>query len=262
MAILQTKTPKVSVVIVNFHTDQLVLDLIERIGENSQIEIILIDNSSTRSIEKKLPTFKSLIYVPQDHNLGFSGANNIGIKRAKGEWVLLLNSDTITSAKDILNLVTECELAHALVGAPQLINGDKSIQESVGFFDTPHKGIINWLLARPRFAHISSRINARVDFATGAALLINKSVFEKVGLLDEDSFFMYFEDIDFCYRLFKEKISILYVPSITITHLGGKSADQNLYEKNEHYTGARSAYIKKHRGKFVLLVNNIFKLFV
>lgn len=262
MAILQTKTPKVSVIIVNFHTDQLVLDLIKKIGESTLIEIILIDNSSTRSIEKKLPACKSLIYVPQDHNLGFSGANNIGIQRAKGEWVLLLNSDTITSATDILNLVTECELAHALVGAPQLINADKSIQESVGFFDTPHKGIINWLLARPRFAHISSQVNARVDCATGAALLINKSIFEKVGLLDEDSFFMYFEDIDFCYRLYKEKISILYVPTIHITHIGGKSSDQNLLKKSQNYTRARSAYIKKHRGTLVLLLNKIFKLFV
>lgn len=262
MAILQAETPKVSVIIVNYHTDQLVLDLIEKIGENSQIEIILIDNSSTRSIEKKLPPFKYLAYEPQEHNLGFSGANNIGIKQAKGEWVLLLNSDTITSAKDILNLVTECELAPALVGAPQLINGDKSIQESVGFFDTPHKGIINWLFARPRFADFASQANTYVDFATGAALLVRRSVFEKVGLLDEDSFFMYFEDIDFCYRLYKAKIPILYVPSITITHFGGKSTDQNLAIKNEHYTRARSAYIKKHRGKFILLINNIFKIFV
>lgn len=262
MAILQTKTPKVSVIIVNYNTDRLVLDLIQKIGESSEIEIVLIDNSSTSSIKSKLPKFKSLTYLFQNKNLGFSGANNVGIKRAKGEWVLLLNSDTITSAKDILNLVTECELAHALVGAPQLINGDKSIQESVGFFDTPHKGIINWLLARPRFAHISSRVNVRVDFATGAALLIKKSVIERVGLLDEASFFMYFEDIDFCYRLFKKKISILYVPKITVIHFGGKSANQNAQEKNTNYTNARNAYIKKHRGSFILLLNNFFKLFI
>lgn len=262
MAILQTKTPKVSVIIVNYLTDQLVLDLLEKIGESSEIEIILVDNSSARSIESKLPKFNSLVYLPQHKNLGFSGANNIGIKRAKGEWVLLLNSDTLTSAREILELVAVCEKQNALVGAPRLVNEDGSTQQSVGYFDAPHKGAINWLLARPRFANLSARESARVDFVTGAALLIKKSVFEKVGFLDEKSFFMYFEDIDFCYRLFKEKISILYVPSIKIIHFGGKSADQNMQEKNVNYSTARNAYIKKHRGNLVLFLNNIFKLFV
>lgn len=262
MAILQTKTPKVSVVIVNYHTDQLVLNLLSQIGDNSEIEIILVDNSSAPSIESKLPKLELLIYLFQNKNLGFSGANNVGIKRAKGEWVFLLNSDTLTSGKDILKLVEICESEGVSAGAPRLVNEDGTIQQSVGYFDAPHKGAVNWLFARPRFVTASMRDNMHVDFATGAALLIKKSVFEKVGLLDEKSFFMYFEDIDFCYRLYKEKISVLYVPQIKITHFGGKSADQNIQEKNTNYATARNAYIKKHRGSFTLFLNNIFKLFV
>lgn len=261
MAILQTKTPKASIIIVNYHTDQLVLDLLAKVGDCDEIEIILIDNSSTPSIQSKLPKFQSLVYLFQNKNRGFSGGNNMGIKRAKGEWVFLLNSDTLTSGKDILKLVQNCEHEGASAGAPRLVNDDGTLQQSVGYFDAPHKGAVNWLLARPRFVDISGNENTRVDFATGAALLIKKSLVEKVGLLDEKSFFMYFEDIDFCYRLFREKISILYVPSIKITHFGGKSADQNVQQKNANYTNARNAYIKKHRGSFVLFLNNVFKLF-
>lgn len=262
MAILQTKTPKVSVIIVNYHTDQLVLNLLSRIGENDKIEIILVDNSSTPPIESSLPKFESLIYLFQNKNLGFSGANNVGIKRAKGEWVLLLNSDTIASGEDILKLVEICESEGASAGAPGLVNDDGTLQHSVGYFDALHRRAVNWLLARPRFVSISGRENTQVDFATGAALLVKKTVFKNVGFLDEKSFFMYFEDIDFCYRLFKERVSILYVPSIKITHFGGQSADQNMEQKNAHYTAARNAYIKKHRGSLVLFLNNVFKLFV
>ncbi len=262
MAILQTKTPKVSVVIVNYHTDQLVLNLLSQLGDNSDIEILLVDNSSTSSLESKLPKYKSIIYLFQNKNRGFSGGNNVGIKRATGEWVFLLNSDTLTSGKEILKLVDVCERTNVSVGAPCLVNEDGSFQQSAGYFNAPHKGVVNWLLARPRFIGGSVAENMQVDFATGAALLIKKSIFEKIGLLDEKSFFMYFEDIDFCYRLCKEKISILYTPLIKITHFSGKSADQNLHEKNVNYTNARNAYIKKHRGSFVLLLNNVFKLFV
>ncbi|MGB4966053.1 MAG: glycosyltransferase family 2 protein [Microgenomates group bacterium] len=262
MAILQTKTPKVSVVIVNYHTDLLVLNLLSQIGDSGEIEIILVDNSSAPFIESELPKFQSLVYLFQNKNRGFSGANKVGIKQAKGEWVFLLNSDTLTSGEDILKLVKICESEGVSAGAPRLVNEDGTGQQSVGYFDPPHKGAINWLLARPRFVDISAHENTRVDFATGAALLIKKTVFEKVGLLDEKSFFMYFEDIDFCYRLYKDKISILRVPSIKITHFGGKSADQNIQERNTNYTNARNAYIKKHRGSFILFLNNVFKLFV
>lgn len=266
MAILQKKTSstswRISIVIINYQTDDLVVALIKSIGNNSELEIILIDNSPVDSLKKKLPKYTNIRYYFQNKNRGFCAGNNIGIKKAKGKWIFLLNSDTVVEGKDIKTLVEVSEAGKYQVAAPKLLNKDKTAQQSVGYFDRSPRYIINRLLARPRF--ISSKEitqHTPVDLATGAALLVKKTVFQKVGLLDEKNFFMYFEDIDFCYRLFKRHIPILFVPSIEVMHYGGQSANQDTSRKNENYTNARNAYIKKHCGSVVLQLNKIMKLF-
>lgn len=268
MATLQKRNPTITVVILNYQTNELVLNLLKLIvthGDSSRLgdlEIIIVDNSQENSLVKKLPHSENIRYFFQNKNLGFSGGNNVGIKKAKGEWILLLNSDTVIDGKEIRKLVEICRDSNCEVAAPQLTDKEGTIQNTVGYFDGPFKNILNWIFLRPRLINCK-RINQhiRVDLAIGAALLVKKTIFEKVGLLDQKNFFMYFEDMDFSYRLFKHKIPILYVPEVTITHFGGTSADKNRSQKNFNYQSGLQNYIKKHRGKFVVLLNRIFKLF-
>ena len=89
-------------------------------------------------------------------------------------------------------------------------------------------------------------------------MLIHKSVFEKIGLLDDKKFFMYFEDIDFSYRLHKAGIKVLYCPKIKIIHLGGASSDQDTRQKNKNYQHGLQTYLNKHRGSVICWINNIF----
>jgi len=116
-----------------------------------------------------------------------------------------------------------------------------------------------FLFARPRFLHCQNIDRPSVvDFLTGAVMLIHRSVFDIVGTLDDKNFFMYFEDLDFSYRLHEAGIKILYCPEVKIIHLGGASSDQDTRQKNKNYQHGLTAYLKKHRGDFAVWINNKF----
>ena len=262
MAVLQKTTTRVSVVIVHYKTDELTLKLLSGLPKQTGAEVIVVDNSPE-------PTLKSVIKAKHPHvsyifagkNLGFAGGNNLGIKSARGEWVCILNSDTVTSWDSLFSLIDTAEKHSYLLAAP-LLQNKGMIEHNVGYFDTVLKHPVNGLLARPRMIDTSviTRETA-VNIATGAALLVHTSVFEKIGFLDDQHYFMYFEDIDFCYRLHKAGIPILYVPQVRITHYGGASSDKDPAKKNDNYLKGLDAYLTKHRGSLVRSINARLKLF-
>jgi GT2 family glycosyltransferase len=268
MAVSQKETPQLSIIIINYQTDKLVLDLVRKLKGNSQTEIIVVDNSPQNSLQskigKRLPYIK---YYFTGKNLGFAGGNNYGIRRSRGEWVLLLNSDTSTSLPNIHRLLGLTIASNALVSAPRLIDADGKVQDNVGYFDGPFRQPLSWLLARPRFlncaltAHPTTVDLATGALATGAVLLVNRSVFDHIGLLDEHNYFMYFEDIDFSLRLHRVHIQVLYIPQVTVIHFGGRSSDQDAKQKNLNYYQGLHSYITKHRGYIVDKMNSHFNLF-
>lgn len=258
----KTKNPQLSIIILNYKTDDLILNLLSHLEKKSGVEIIIVDNSPDNILSKKIVNRSDIRYFFIGKNLGFSGGNNFGIKRAAGDWILLLNSDTIVSTSDLLRLLLITQASHRLVAAPKLLTKSKNIQNNVGYFDGLFENPINYLFVRPRFvdcSKITSEVD--VDLLTGAAMLIHRSVFNKVGLLDEERFFMYFEDIDFSLRLHKAGIKVLYVPSVQVVHLGGASSNMNTKQKNINYTSGLKAYLTKHRTFAVNYLNNIFHFF-
>ena len=255
-------SPKLSIVIVNYQTDGLVLDLLRGIKSNGLIEIILVDNSPKNTLEKKLPRREDLHYLFTGENLGFSGGNNLGISKARGEWLFLLNSDTVTNNSDILRLLKTTINEKYLVSCPKLIRPNGTVQNNIGYFDKFFTNPTNKIFARPRLINCTNiSENTPVDLLTGTAMLIHKSVFEKIGYLDDKNFFMYFEDIDFSYRLYKTRIKALYCPGVKIIHLGGASSNQNSMQKNKNYQHGLQMYLKKHRGIVINYINNVFHLF-
>lgn len=261
MAIPQNKAiPEVSVIIINYNTDQYILDLLFRIYSNdTRIEIIVVDNSDKNTLQEKLVKFPNVKYIFNNSNLGFAKANNVGVKQARGEWLYLLNSDTLTSGNDILKLKNITEKNNCLASCPRLIHRDSSIQNSIGYFDSFVKNPINCLFLRPRFVDGENiNKNTSVDFCIFAAVLIHRSVINEIGLLDE-RFYFYFEDIDYSYQLFKNKIPILYVADVTITHFGGISADKDKVQKNINYQKGINILLRKNRGLLIQKLNEIFK---
>ena len=251
-----------SIISVNFKTDKLVLDLLGELEPYKGVEIIIVDNSPVNTLEEILPKRKDLSYFFTGKNLGFSGGNNFGIKRAKGEWLLLLNSDALVSTSELLKLLEVTRKENYLVSAPRLIQPDGKIQNNIGCFDSFGKNPVSHIFARPRFLNCSKiKENTKCDLLTGAAMLIHRSLLDKVGLLDDKNYFMYFEDIDFSYRLYRAGVKVLYVPGIKVIHLGGASSDQDSRQKNVNYQRGLKSYLIKNRGILVYYLNKIIGLF-
>jgi GT2 family glycosyltransferase len=259
MADRKEKNISLSVITINYQTDKLVTDLLTKLTPHAGLEVILVDNSPSDTLRAKLPKRNDVKYFFVGKNLGFSGGNNFGLARAKGEWLFLLNSDTLISTEEVLKLLSETIKSKHLVSAPKLVQPDGKIQNNVGFFDSFLQKPVNFLFARPRFLPCSS-VNkpVQVDLLTGAAMMIHNSVFKQTGLLDDKNFFMYFEDIDFSYRLHQKGIPVLYDPDVKIIHFGGASSDQDTRQKNKNYQHGLGVYLKKHRGNLARTLNNIF----
>lgn len=255
---MKTK-PNLSVITINYKTDSLLLKLVKGLKMNPMVEIIVVDNSPQNTLEKSLPKRTDLTYLYSGKNLGFSGGNNLGISKAKGEWLLLLNSDTQVDTKSILKWIGVVEDSQYKASAPMLVGADKKIQNNVGYFDNFQKNPVNYIFARPRFVEASKLTKAtEVDLMTGAAMLIHRSILSQVSL-DEKNFFMYFEDIDFSLQLYNKDIKVLYTPEVKITHLGGASSDQDTRVKNNNYQLGLKSYLVKNRGYLIYYLNKLFR---
>jgi len=200
-----------SIVIVNYNGHRFIRRCLDSIfaSEFSSYEVIVVDNHSQDDSLSLLSTYKDRIrLIVNQENLGFSKANNQGFKHCLGEFVLLLNNDTIVSPLAFKKMVDYLK-AHDQVGAlsPRLLNPDGSIQ-------TQGSVLGAWQFK-------SSRIRS-VSFICGAAILTRKKVLDQIGGLDENLYF-YNEDIDFCKQVKKLGYQIIYYPDSEVVHFGGLS---------------------------------------
>lgn len=241
---------KTSIVILNYNTKDITVDCVKSVVKNTKkidYEIILIDNGSTdgsQSVLGKLATKnKRIKFIKNKKNLGFSKGNNVGLKKAKGEYVLLLNSDTIVRG-NVIGEMSSWMDKHIYVGVStcKLLNEDGTVQGTGGYFPSLLR-VFSWMsiedipgvekLIKPFHPHRSKSFyknsdfykkQREVDWVTGAFMLVRKQVIEEVGGIDED-YFMYTEDTDFCFRAKQAGWKIMYLPKWSITHLGGKSSN-------------------------------------
>jgi len=199
-------------------------------------EIIVVDNASVdRTPQLVKAHFPDVLLISNADNKGFAKANNQGIHIARGEYVLLLNPDTIVSENtfstciEFMNLHPEA----GAVGVKMIDGSGKFLPESKRGLPTlsasfmkmtglyrlaPHSATWNSYYA----GQVNEEETAKVDVLTGAFMFIRKAVLDKAGLLDED-FFMYGEDVDLSYRITKAGYSIYYLPSTRIIHYKGES---------------------------------------
>ena len=259
-----------SLIIVNWNTIELLEDCLMSIfkfTKNVSFEVIVVDNGSKDGsqamVRKKFPQIK---LIPNKDNLGFAKANNQGIKLAKGKYILLLNSDTYlieNSFKKLLDKARSIGEGLGVLG-PLLLNEDKSIQQSVGFF--PHLPQIFWWMSfvddlpggtilKPYHVDHDAFYKNRheVDWVTGAAFLIPRKVVDKIGMLDE-KIFMYGEDFEWCFRIKKAGFKVYFSPAAKIVHIGGGSV--NKIRTNAFVGEFRGLeyFYKKYKGRFSLQI--------
>ena len=256
-----------SIIIVNFETPSYTLQCIRSILNNSptaSFEIILIDNGSKDgSLDFIRSEFPEVICIETGSNQGFSKANNLGINNARGQYALLLNSDTKILDNSLAGMLNYLK-SHPEVGAvgPRQLNGKGRLQLSWGDFPTlvseiyrkliHHRLSINDFRVRD-YLEEKYADRTEVDWVSGSCLMARKKALLDAGLLDEH-YFMYFEDIDLCRKIKEGGWGIRYLSDITILHYGGVSAKKNIMRVLVEYRRSQIHFTRKYYGLHGVLV--------
>ncbi len=269
---------QLSIIVVNFNTKELLINCLNSIYRNTsgiEFEVIVVDNaSSDESVDALSKKYPQVRVIANKENTGFATANNQGIKIARGKYVLLLNSDTIVLG-DCLRKVCDFmeQASNAGVVGCKTLNTDRTLQYSCyhdpnfltellfftkgiikGFWDpfTHYKYMKYW-------DHNATR---EVDCVSGCFLGIRKTVFDKIGLLDEN-FFMYYEDSEFCRRVKKEtNFKVFYYPEAEIIHHKGMSINMDNFDTLQHCYQSARYYFRKCYGKMIEVFFNFSCKFV
>ena len=267
---------KLSVIIVNYNVEHFLEQCIDSAliaAQNISAEIIVVDNNSVDgSLRMMADKFPNIKLIANKDNVGFSKANNQGIRISKGEYVLLLNPDTIVEADTFEKTVSFMD-AHPQAGGlgVKMLDGKgRFLPESKRGLPTPQAafykmfGLAKIFPKSKKFAsyhqgHLSNDETHQVDILSGAFMLMRKTTLDKVGLLDED-FFMYGEDIDLSYRIVLGGYKNYYFAETRIIHYKGESTKKNTVNYVYVFYNAMVIFAKKHYSKenaklFSLLIN-------
>ncbi|HPT65946.1 MAG TPA: glycosyltransferase family 2 protein [Candidatus Woesebacteria bacterium] len=271
--------PVLSIIIISYNTSDITVNCLKSIFQDKGLkeipfEIIIIDNNSQDDSLKKIKEFQKslkignweLKIIENKFNGGFGKANNQGLKIAKGNYILLLNSDTIvlhSAISQSLNWL--CSHPEASVCTAQLLNKDKTIQASGGFFPNLIN-VISWCLNLDDLPFVNKMIKPlhphtpyfythdkfylkdhQQDWVTGAFMMIRNSHLKPTNGFDEN-YFMYGEEVELSYRIKKNNPQgqTWYLVGPQIIHLGGASAKNKIDPILNEYLGILT-FFKKHK---------------
>lgn len=243
---------KLSVVIVSYNVRDYLencLQSVSRALEGIEGEVFVVDNhSDDDSVEAVRSQYPWVRLIENQENMGFSRANNIAIREARGEYVLLLNPDTIVEEATLREVLRFMEEHPKAGGAGVMMhNADGSLApESRRALPTPWVSCLKMLGFTKRYymSHLPWDQPGRIEVISGAFCFLRKKALDEVGLLDED-FFMYGEDIDLSYRLMKGGWENWYLP-FPITHFKGKSTQKSDYRYVHIFYNAMLIFFRKH----------------
>ncbi len=258
-----------SVIIVNYNVRPFLenaLAAIKRALRGLDGEILVVDNASDDgSAEMVRAKFPDVELIEERENLGFSRANNIAMERSRGDLLLLINPDTVIQ-EDTLRVMMRFFADHPDAGLAgcKILNPDGTFQLPCRrSFPTPWVAFtkifgLSWLFPRTRLfgkynlTYLTPDATYPVDAVSGSFMMIRRDVLRKVGGLDE-SFFMYGEDLDWCYRVSRAGFKVYYVHETAIVHFKGASTRRSNMDELKHFYGAMELFVEKHyaRSAFV-----------
>ncbi|HEV8601657.1 MAG TPA: glycosyltransferase family 2 protein [Patescibacteria group bacterium] len=243
-----------SVIVVSYNTKELLKRCLRSVFDSKtgfKYEVIVVDNASKDgSVESIKQDFSQVKLIENNANLGFSKANNNAIKQASGRLILLLNSDTEIkdTALDVSIKYMDSHSDVGAVGGKILLPDGRFDKAARRKFPNPKNSFLR-LFGLKKFSdyNIETPIDeeVEVDAVEGAYMMVQKSVIDKVGLLDED-FFMYGEDLDWCFRIKKAGFKIMYFPKAEIVHYKYGSAQLVPFKTIRLAHNAMKIFYRKH----------------
>lgn len=258
--------PLVSIIAINFNQLQITTEFLNSVRKITypNYEVIIVDNASKEDPSAYLKKhFPEIVYIRSEKNLGFAGGNNLGIRKAKGTYFMLLNNDTEVDP-DFLQPLVKAMQSNSKIGM---------VGSKVRFFQFPN--IIQFAGATPmtKFTATSYFIGHNQEdkgqfeeqtltpFASGAAMMTSRSVCEKVGLMAE-FFFLYYEELDWQERIRKAGYEIHYIPTSLVLHKESVSVGRNSPLQAYWKTRNRLLLIRRNYSQFDVFMSFIWLTFV
>ena len=261
----RTATPRLAIVIVSFNTRRRLEACLRALGDAAPVtrhEIVVIDNGSKDgSPDAVAAGWPQAHLVRLGANTGFAHAANVGMRRSRGELVLLLNSDAVAPPGSIDRLVAALDADEtAAVAGPRILSPDGTVELSFGRMITPWNELRQKVLAASSRLPVASGWTARltaqpryVDWVSGACLLARRRDAEAAGLLDE-RFFLYTEDVDFCAAVRARGRRVLFTPASEIVHARGSSRKTDPAAAQAAYRRSHLAFYAKHHPRWLPLL--------
>jgi N-acetylglucosaminyl-diphospho-decaprenol L-rhamnosyltransferase len=248
------KMPELSIIYVNWNASPLLKTSIAALQEAITIvdyDIWVVDNAST---DDSAAFFPEVHLIQNKNNTGFARANNQAMKLAEGRYFLLINTDAFAAPKAINHLyqLAEQQPGAGIIGA-RLVNPDGSFQGSyVDFPNLLQEFLILSGLGRlfygpwyPNHAPVQGETAKKVDYVQGACMLVRRQAYETVGGLDE-GYFMYSEEVDWCWAMQTAGWEVWYQPAACITHIGGASSRTRAIQREADLYVSRVRYYRKN----------------
>lgn len=243
------KEPKVTIISVNFNQPDVTCEMLVslRTLTYQNVEIIVVDNASSVDYTSITANFPEIKFIRSEQNLGFAGGNNLAIKEATGDYILLLNNDTIVTPDFIQPLVDSFYL-HPKAGlvSPKIIfyYSDQLIQYA-GTSEISPVSCRGETIGYLQKDNGDYNIEYKTNLAHGACMMISREVIDKVGVLDE-SYFMYYEEFDYCERVKAAGYEIYFNGHSSILHKQSVTTGVNSPFKTYYMTRNRIYFSRKN----------------
>ena len=236
---------KIALVILHFNNKDLTLGCLNSIKnlviKGFSLEVIIIDNSLKNELLNLRSKFKEFVFLNPEKNLGFTGGNNLGLKKALedgADYLFIVNNDTILDKNLLINLLKEMDSDQSIgILGPKIyfapgyeFHQEKYKPTDEGKVIWYAGGLIDWqnILASHRGVDEIDKgqyeQKIETDFVSGCAMFVKREVFDKVGLFD-DKYFLYWEDVDLCTRVKKANFKVMFFPQAKVWHANAGSSE-------------------------------------
>lgn len=251
-----------SIIIINFNTKNLLKKCINSIKDwlnETKLELIIVDNGSTDGSIDEVSNIKyqklKIKIIENKQNLGFAKACNIGFREAKGKFILFLNSDAILKDNHVLKMINYLDInENVSIAGGLLLNSDGTLQRSYGNFYNLFNVLNMLIFGDKKEIEDKNKIKIKkVDWVSGGFMMVRNSVFRKLEGFDEN-FFMYIEDMEFCYRAKKSGFMTYLYPHASVIHISQGSSSRSF--AIEYIYKGLAYFFRKHKSRieFKILV--------
>jgi GT2 family glycosyltransferase len=254
----------ISIIIVNFNTlsltTQCINSVLDKTTSELKFEIIVVDNASSDGSQEALSKIENIKLIISPENIGFGRANNLGAKQASGDFLFLLNSDTIL-IEDSISILFQFfiknekilqigNLGCTLIGTDLIPNASAYRFTKIKNVIATNYGLNFFISSKYKSLYTFENEVTEVDYVIGADLMVRRNIFEKVNGFDED-FFMYFEEQDMQKRIINLGLKSFIINTTEIIHIGSGSTDVNKLNNNKRIMIQKSInlYLKKNEPK-------------